>query len=104
MRVQLREALGSEVIVHARIAAQAAETEQIEELTEDLGVRTLDGGGGDDGAGETTIVGRLSPHSSVREGETAEVVVDTRQLHFFDPETGLGIYDENPNATGGDRP
>jgi multiple sugar transport system ATP-binding protein len=100
MRVQLREALGSEVIVHARIAAQAAETEQIEELTADLGVRTLEGAG-DEGAGETTIVGRLSPHSTVRQGETAEVVVDTRQLHFFDPETGLGIYDETP--TGGDR-
>jgi len=99
--VRLREALGSEVIVHARIAAPAAEAEQIQELTEDLGVRTLDGGGDGDGTGETTIVGRFSPHSSVREGETAEVAVDTRQLHFFDPETGLGIYDENPQATGG---
>jgi multiple sugar transport system ATP-binding protein len=96
MRVQLREALGSEVIVHARIAARRAETEQIEELAQDLGVRTLDGGGDGDGAGETTIVGRLSPHSGVRQGETAEVVVDTRELHFFDPETGLGIYDETP--------
>ena len=101
MRVQLREALGSEVIVHARIAARPARTEQIEELTEDLGVRTLEGAAGD-GETETTIVGRLSPHSTVREGETAEVVVDTRQLHFFDPETGLGIYDENP--TGGAQP
>jgi multiple sugar transport system ATP-binding protein len=103
VRVQLREALGSEVIVHARIAAQAAETEQIEELTEDLGVRTLDGAGGE-GEGETTIVGRLSPHSSVRQGETTELAVDTRQLHFFDPETGLGIYDETPTSTGGAQP
>jgi multiple sugar transport system ATP-binding protein len=102
MRVQLREALGSEVIVHARIAARPAETEQVEELAEDLGVRTLDGAAGDGAAAETTIVGRLSPHSTVREGEMAEVVVDTRQLHFFDPETGLGIYDETP--TGGAQP
>jgi multiple sugar transport system ATP-binding protein len=102
LRVQLREALGSEVIVHARIDARPARTEQIEELTEDLGVRTLGAAGGDgEGDGEATIVGRFSPHSGVREGETAEVVVDTGQLHFFDPETGLGIYDQTP--TGGDR-
>jgi hypothetical protein len=29
----------------------------------------------------------------VQEGKTAEAVVDTTELHFFDPETGLGIYD-----------
>ncbi len=104
LHVQLREALGSEVIVHARVDAPRAQTEQIEELTEDLGVRTLDGGETRDGAAGTPIVGRLSPHSAVREGESAEVVVDTRQLHFFDPETGLGIYDETPTSTGGDRP
>jgi len=101
LHVQLREALGSEVIVHARIAAPAAHTEQVEELAEDLGVRTLDGGGGN-GEAEATVVGRFSPRSTVREGEAAEVVVDTRQLHFFDPETGLGIYDEKP--TGGASP
>jgi multiple sugar transport system ATP-binding protein len=104
LQVQLREALGSEVIVHARVNARRAHTEQIEELTEDLGVRTLDGGEASDGAAGTTIVGRLSPHSAVREGESAEVVVDTRQLHFFDPETGLGIYDETPTSTGGATP
>ena len=30
---------------------------------------------------------------SASKGETVEVTVDTRALHFFDPETGLGIYD-----------
>jgi multiple sugar transport system ATP-binding protein len=104
LHVQLREALGSEVIVHARVDAPPAQTEQIEELTEDLGVRTLDGGSSGEQASETTVVARLSPHSIMREGETAEVVVDTRQLHFFDPETGLGIYDENPSAMGGVQP
>ena len=42
----------------------------------------------------TTIVGRFDPRAEVKEGEIAEVAVDTRGLHFFDPETGLGIYDE----------
>jgi hypothetical protein len=26
-------------------------------------------------------------------GEPVDVAVDSRALHFFDPETGLGIYD-----------
>ena len=38
------------------------------------------------------MVGRFDPRSHVKVGDTAEVAVDTRGLHFFDPETGLGIY------------
>jgi hypothetical protein len=29
-------------------------------------------------------------------GETVEVAIDTRNMHFFDPATGLGIYDSTP--------
>jgi multiple sugar transport system ATP-binding protein len=47
-----------------------------------------------------TIVGRFGARSRVRVGETAEVAVDTRALHFFDPETGLGIYDAEPTMKG----
>jgi multiple sugar transport system ATP-binding protein len=60
-------------------------------------VRSLDGGA-DGGAGEATIVGRLSARSAIGEGDVAELVVDTRSLHFFDPETGLGIYDDTPDG------
>jgi hypothetical protein len=41
------------------------------------------------------MVGRFGARSNVQEGETAEVAVDTTALHFFDPETSLGIYDED---------
>jgi hypothetical protein len=30
----------------------------------------------------------------VEEGANVEVAVDTRSLHFFDPDTGLGIYEQ----------
>jgi multiple sugar transport system ATP-binding protein len=43
--------------------------------------------------GVAIIVGRFGARSRVREGEQVEAAVDTRALHFFDAETGLGIYD-----------
>jgi multiple sugar transport system ATP-binding protein len=89
--VELRESLGAEVMVHIRIDAKPAVTEDVRELAQDtdaIAVSSLD-----EGTSETTIVGRFGPRSRVREGEVAEIAVDTRTLHFFDPESGLGIYD-----------
>jgi multiple sugar transport system ATP-binding protein len=89
--VELTEALGSELVVHLRIGARPAMTDEVRELAEDLGDRVES-----DEASETTLVARFDPHSRVQKGETAEVAVDTRSLHFFDPETGAGIYAEEP--------
>ena len=44
---------------------------------------------------ETTMVGRFGARSKVEQGDVVEAAVDTRSLHFFDPETSLGIYDED---------
>jgi multiple sugar transport system ATP-binding protein len=90
--VDLTEALGSEVMVHFRIDATPATTDETRELAEDAGATDLE-----DGvlAGEgATLVGRFGARSRVKAGDQAKVAVDTRALHFFDPETGLGIYDE----------
>jgi multiple sugar transport system ATP-binding protein len=87
-QVKLREALGSEVDVHATIAAQAARTEEVRELEADKGLESLDAS-----SSEATIVGRLSPKSRVREGDVIQLAVDTSNLHFFDPGNGLGVYD-----------
>jgi multiple sugar transport system ATP-binding protein len=89
-KVQLTEALGSEIMVHFTIDAQHAVTEEMRELAEDTG---------DDRAlehkdEEATLVGRFGARSRVRVGDDVSVAVDTRALHFFDPQTGLGIYDE----------
>jgi hypothetical protein len=36
----------------------------------------------------------------VKIGDEAVVAVDSRALHFFDPETGLGIYDGGNTTKG----
>jgi multiple sugar transport system ATP-binding protein len=82
-RVELREALGSEVLVHFSTAGRLAATDELLELAEDVG---------DDRAAErATLVGRFSPKTRVREGDTIEVAVDTDALHVFDPRTGVAI-------------
>jgi multiple sugar transport system ATP-binding protein len=98
--VTLREALGSEIMVHFTIDANAALTDDVRELAEDMdatAVRDLE-----EAAGETTIVGRFGARSRVREGEAIEVAIDERALHFFDPDSGAGIY-EDTNPEGGTR-
>ena len=91
-KVVLREALGSELMVHFVVDAKPALTEDVRELAQDVGderaVLQVETGA----PAETTVVGRFDPRSNVKENETAEVAVDTHALHFFDPETGLGIY------------
>jgi multiple sugar transport system ATP-binding protein len=97
--VELREALGSEIMVHFTVDAPPALTEDVRELAQDVGdERAVQELG--EGARETTMVGRFGARSRVREGETAEVAVDTRVLHFFDPETGAGIYEKTTTGEG----
>jgi multiple sugar transport system ATP-binding protein len=76
----LREALGSEVLVHFPLATPSTRTAPADELIEPLG----DAG--------STFVARVHPQTTAREGERLRLVVDTRRLHFFEPESGLAIY------------
>jgi multiple sugar transport system ATP-binding protein len=95
--VELREALGAELMVHFTIDAAPAMTEDVQELAADAGTTAAELGGGDER--RTVVVGRFGPDSKVQENTTAEVAVDTRALHFFDTETGRAIYDE-PDTKG----
>jgi multiple sugar transport system ATP-binding protein len=90
----LREALGSELIVHIEVDAHAARTDEMRELAADTGGPSP---GAQAGA---TIVGRFSARSTARERQEIEFAVDPAELHFFDPHTGLGIYADEPK--GGD--
>jgi multiple sugar transport system ATP-binding protein len=87
--VSLREALGSEVLVHFSVAASSSPAPDASEFIESLG----DAG--------SIFVARVHPQTKAREGEPLRLVVNTRRLHFFDADTGLAIYgdgDSRPAA------
>jgi len=92
--VDIREALGSEVLVHFGVDAPPVLTDDTKELIaetgeapEQLEARTLSMG--------STFVARLHPETEARERERLDILVDTRRLHFFDPVTSAGIYGEH---------
>jgi multiple sugar transport system ATP-binding protein len=62
----LREALGSEVLVHFSAV--------------------------DDG--EVALIARVDQMTAARMGEPVQLVVDTSRLHFFEPASGIAIYGE----------
>jgi multiple sugar transport system ATP-binding protein len=77
----LRETLGSEVLVHFAVGGPAARSNDVSEFIEPLDDDTT-----------SIFVARLDPQTAAREGEPMSLVVDTRRLHFFDPESGRAIY------------
>jgi multiple sugar transport system ATP-binding protein len=86
--VELREALGPELFIHFTAPQlQAADTASIADLPRDTSTLGMNG---DSGA---MLVGRFDARSQAHEGGTVDAVVDTASFHFFDPETGAGIYD-----------
>jgi multiple sugar transport system ATP-binding protein len=98
-RVDLREALGSEVLAHVAIHARQALTEDVRELAADVEGADV-GEQLDEREGEARIVASFGPRSRVREDDAAEIAVDTRNLHFFDPDTSLAIYEDEANQGG----
>ena len=93
-QVVLREALGAEIMAHFTIDARPALTEDVRELAADVGEEVAEQ------APQTTMVGRFGARSQVRVGKEAEVAVDSRALHFFDPDTSAGIYDTDSKGAG----
>jgi multiple sugar transport system ATP-binding protein len=78
--VSLIEALGSELMVHFGVDASkinSGDPDAIEEASTN---------------GTSTAVGRFSPRSHIRMGDTIEIAVSTERFHFFDPETRLAIW------------
>src|ERR687893_198829 len=86
--VELREALGSDVVVHFPIDAPPASTEDVIELAADIDAAVA----APVEAATANVVARLNPRTLAQPGDHLELVVDTHRLHFFDVDTGAGIY------------
>ncbi|MGH2661240.1 MAG: ABC transporter ATP-binding protein [Actinomycetota bacterium] len=90
--VVLRESLGADVLVHITVRAPAVLTEDVRDIAHDVGQEALEAVEETIRAGQSTFLARLNPKTGAREGEPIELVTDVTRLHFFDPESGLGIY------------
>jgi multiple sugar transport system ATP-binding protein len=83
--IDVLESLGSDVFVYfTREVGKGVSSAELEELARDSG-RT------DSGEGGETIVARLDAATRIAEGQDAELWVDSRAMHVFDPATGRNL-------------
>jgi hypothetical protein len=83
--IDVFESLGADVFVYFTLErSQAAKAAELEELAKDSG-RV------DTGSSTDTVTARLDPATHVREGQEAELWVDLRPMHVFNPATGENL-------------
>jgi multiple sugar transport system ATP-binding protein len=98
--VVLREALGADVLAHFIVKAPVVMTEDVKDLAHDVGAEAVEAVERGIATGESEFMARLNPRTRATQGEEIELVVDVTRMHFFDPDTGEGIYDGQPEAAG----
>ena len=96
MRVvaNLREETGSDAFVHFEVDAPPVVTEETKEVAADRDAALAEQLSRDAHANRSRFVARVSPRTRARSGEPLELSVETRHLHFFDPETGNAVPSE----------
>jgi multiple sugar transport system ATP-binding protein len=90
-KVDLLEALGSEIVMHSTIDAPPATTDDAKELAKDVGEEALEHTRQQAAGGQSTLIARLNPRTAARLDDEIELVVDTARMHFFDPADGSAI-------------
>jgi multiple sugar transport system ATP-binding protein len=92
-KVDLVEGLGTQTLLHFEIDAPPVLTEDVKELAADVGGENVEKLERNAQKGRNAFVAEVNPKSTARRGETVDLAIDTTQLHFFDRDTGRGIYD-----------
>jgi multiple sugar transport system ATP-binding protein len=93
VRVDIKEDMGAEVYLHFASEAPTVQTEELREIVGDEALEAAEEQTHHHGGAWTARVDR---RTLAREGDEIELTASTARLHFFDIETGAGIY-------GGDR-
>jgi multiple sugar transport system ATP-binding protein len=88
--VDIREDMGSEVFLHFSIDATPVRSEVVKDAVGAEAVEVTEALAQKEGA---PFIARVDRETRAREGSKVDLVVATQHLHFFDPETGAGIYD-----------
>ena len=93
-KIDVYESLGSDVFVYfTRELGRGVNSAELQELA-------ADAGRADAGASGETIAARLDAATRIGEGQDAELWVDARPMHIFDPASGrnLSLVDDDGGA------
>ena len=88
--VDIREDMGSEVFVHFGSGGPPVRGKDIAAAVGEEAIQATEEQVKEKGS---LFVARVGRGSRAREGEKLELLVSPNRLHFFDPDTGHGIYD-----------
>ncbi len=87
--VDIKEDMGAEVYLHFAVDAPPVKSDELREI---LGAEALEAAEEQTHHHGSPFIARVERGTAAREGEKAQLVVDTTRLHFFDLESGAGIY------------
>jgi multiple sugar transport system ATP-binding protein len=82
-KIDVLEALGSDSYAHFTVDSPRVSSSELQELADETSVALSAEG--------VQLVARLAAASAIKQGQEAELWVDTSQLHLFDHETGRSL-------------
>jgi len=83
--IDVRESMGSDVFVYFTTESElSAHSDQLADLAQDSGSAETAGA-------EEQVTARLDAATRIREGDDAELWLDLRPMHVFDPESGRNL-------------
>jgi multiple sugar transport system ATP-binding protein len=88
-QVDIREDMGSEIFVHFGVGAPPVRGEDVEAAVGAEAIEATEAQAREQGS---VFTARVDRGSEAAEQKQIQLLVATKRLHFFDPETGQGIY------------